>query len=220
METSSDTGRGMTGRLLPLSGAAFVVLAVAAIAGFGGDTPDGNATAAKVSSFYQAHQNRQQFAAFLLAASVPLLVFFGVYLAFTLWPAQAGRRPYWQAVLAGGSVLAAAAFVMSAFVHFALADSADSVSAGTAQGLNVLDADTWIAFNSCLGVMMLGAGGSLIPRIGIYRVLGWLALLFGVALLIPFADFFGLLLSGIWIIVVSVMLFRGPPTPVAAPDVV
>lgn len=215
MEMATEGDRGITARLLPLSGAAFVIGAVAAIVVIGGDTPDGDSSAAKVSSFYQAHQNRQNLAAFVLAASVPLLIFFGVTLALSLWPA-AGRRPVWQVVLAGGSVLAAGAFALSAFVHFAVADSADSVSAATAQGLNALDADTWIAFNSCLGVMMFGAAGSLIPRTGAYRTLGWIALLLGVALLIPFADFFALLISAIWIIVVSIMLFRREPAPLGA----
>jgi hypothetical protein len=206
MDTPSAIGSTPASRIWALSGAAFVVLTVVAIVGLGGDTPDANASAAKVSSFYLAHQNRQNLAAFVLAAAVPLLVVFGISLAFALWPA--GRRPLWPTVLVAGSVLAAGAFSLSAFIHFALADSVDNVTAATAQGLNALDADTWIAFNSCLGVMMLGAAGSIITRAAGLRVLGWIALLLGIALLIPFADFFGLVLTGIWIIVVSVLLFR------------
>jgi hypothetical protein len=214
--STSSTGGGMTGRLLALSGAAFVILAVLAIVILGGDTPDGDASAAKVSSFYQAHQNRQNLAAFVLAAAVPLLVFFGVTLTSAVWPAQAVRRPIWPGVLAAGTVLAASAFALSAFIHFALADGADTVSASTAQGLNVLDADTWIAFNSCLGVMMFGAAGSLIPATDRYRLMGWAALPLGIALLIPFADFFGLLLTAIWLIVASVMLSRRAPALASA----
>jgi hypothetical protein len=60
--------------------------------------------------------------------------------------------------------------------------------------------------------MMLGAGGSLLartrPRTRLYRWLGWAALVLGIALFIPFVDFVALLLSGVWIIVTSVMLFR------------
>jgi hypothetical protein len=220
MEAASAAGRGTTGRLLPLSGAAFVVATVVAIVGLGGDTPDGSSDAAKVASYYQAHENRETVAAFVLAAAVPLLVFFGISLALAVWRGDGGRRPFWPAVLAAGSVLAGASFMLAAFIHFALADAADTVSAGTLQGLNVLDSDNWLAFNACLGVMMLGAAGSLIPRTGTYRVLGWLALLFGIALFIPFADFFALLLTGIWIIVVSVMLYRdGEPLPERGPAV-
>jgi hypothetical protein len=209
MGVPSQTGAGMMGRLLPLSGVVFVVAAVVAIVGVGGDTPDGDSSAAKVSSFYQAHQNRQNIAAFILAASILFLVLFGVVLTRAVW--RAGRRETWPAVLVAGVVLSAGAFAASAFMHFALADGADTLSASTAQGLNVLDADNWLLFNSCLGVMMLGACGSLLPSAGFYRVLGWVALPVGIALFIPFADFFGLLLTGIWILVVSVMLYRRTP---------
>jgi hypothetical protein len=211
MSTSSETGRGTAERLLCLSGAVFVILTVLAIVVLGGDTPSDGASAAKVASFYDAHQHRQVAAAFVLATALPFLVIFGAVLALALWPAESRRRPVWQVVLFGGTVLAAAAFALSAFIHFALADGADKLAAGTLQGLNVLDADNWIAFNSALGVMMLGAAGSLIPRARAHRVLGWIALVVGIALFIPFADFFALLLTGIWMIVVSVMLYRREP---------
>jgi hypothetical protein len=175
----------------------------------GGDTPDGNASAAKVSAFYNAHQNRQNLAAFILAASILFIVLFGVSLTSAVW--RAGRRPIWPAVLLAGSVLTAAGFGAAAYIHFTLADSADNVTASVSQGLNSLDADNWILFNSCIGVMMLGAAGSLIPSAGAYRWLGWVALPVGIAAFIPFADFFALVLAGIWIIIVSVMLFRRAP---------
>lgn len=56
--------------------------------------------------------------------------------------------------------------------------------------------------------MMLGAAGSLLGTARGYRWLGWAALVLGIALFIPFADFFALLLTLIWIIVTSVMAFR------------
>ena len=59
--------------------------------------------------------------------------------------------------------------------------------------------------------MMFGAAGSLIPATDRYRIMGWIALPLGIALLIPFADFFALLLTAIWIIVASVMLYRRAP---------
>jgi hypothetical protein len=195
-------------RFLPLSGVVFVVLAVLAIVAVGGDTPGSDASGAKVLAFYDEHTVRQGIAAFMLAASVPFLVFFGVSLATALSPSDAAPRPVWGRVLVGGSVLAAAAFSVSAMVHFALADGGDQkVSASALQALNVVDGNTWIALNSGLGVMMLGAAGSLLPRAGAYRWLGWTALVLGIALFIPFADFFALLLTAIWIIVTSVKLF-------------
>ena len=116
-------------------------------------------------------------------------------------------------VSCGGRVLTAGAFALSAFIHVALADGAGTVTESTLQGLNVLDGDTWVAFNGALGVMMLGAAGSLIPAAKGYRVLGWIALVAGVALFIPYADFIALLVTALWILVASVMLFRRAPEP-------
>jgi hypothetical protein len=56
--------------------------------------------------------------------------------------------------------------------------------------------------------MTLAAAGSLLPHAGAYRRLGWAALVLGIALFIPFADFVALLLTGVWIVVTSVRLFR------------
>lgn len=204
-------------RLLPLSGIVFVVLAVLAVVPVGGSTPGSDASAAKVLSFYDAHTVRQGIAAFILAASVPFLVAFGASLTLTLWPREGDPRPAWQLVLIGGSVLTGAALLIVALVHFALADGGDNgISGGGLQALNVLDNNFWLPFNSALGVMMLGAAGSLLGTARGYRWLGWTALVLGVALFLPFADFFAMLLTLIWIIVTSVMMFRGKFGPAVA----
>lgn len=70
--------------MLPLSGIVFVVLALLAVVGLGGSTPDSDASGAKVLSFYDAHTARQSIAAFVLAASVPFIVAFAATLATTL----------------------------------------------------------------------------------------------------------------------------------------
>jgi hypothetical protein len=101
------------------------------------------------------------------------------------------------------------AFAVGALLHFALADAAShGFSASVFQTLNVLDSDTWVVVNSGLGLMMLAAAGSLLPRTRAHRRLGWAALVLGVALFIPFAEFFALLLTGLWIIATSMLLFR------------
>jgi hypothetical protein len=199
-----------TRRALPLSGVVFVVLAVLGVVVLGGDTPSNDASAAEVLSFYDAHNVRQGVAAFVLAASVPFLVFFGVSIATAAWPEGGDGRPVWQYVLIGGSGLAGAVLLGAAWVHFALADGGDNkLSPEALQALNVLDADSWVAFNGAFGVMLLGAAGCLIPRVGRHRWLAWAALVLGILLFIPFADFAALILTLLWMIVVSIMLFRG-----------
>ena len=199
-----------TRRVLPLSGVAFVVLALVAVIGLGGETPSNDASPAEILSFYDAHTVRQGIAAFVFALSVPFLVFFGVSLASSLWTESADRQPVWQCVCIGGSVLAGAGLLIAAWVHFSLADGADNkVAAEALQGLNTLDSNAWMAWNAGFGVMLLGAAGCMIARTRAHQWMGWAALILGIALFIPFADFFALILTLLWIIVASVMLFRG-----------
>ena len=213
MGISRETGTLQ--RWLPLSGLAFVVIVVVTFAAVAGDTPESEASAAKVASFYDAHEGSAWASAFLLAAAAPFLVVFGVNLALSLWPEGPGRRPVWPTVLLLGSALGAMSFLVGAHGVLAVADGVDHLTPETLQGINIIDSDSWIVFNSALGVMMLGAAGSLIPRGS--RALGWSALVLGIALFIPFADFVALLLTGIWIIVTSILQFRGSASLVAAP---
>jgi hypothetical protein len=205
-----------TRKLLPLSGTISVLLIALAFV-IGGSTPDPDASAAKVLSFYSAHDAREIAVALVLAASVPFLVFFAVALATALWPREPAVRPVWELVLVGGSVLAGGAILIAAAVHFALADSADHLAASV---LNVVDGDGWVAWNAGIGVMMFGAAGSLLSRAGSRR-LAWTALPLGILLFIPFADFFALLASGLWIVATSVVFTRRASAPAytAAPGV-
>lgn len=204
-----EPGSGSLRRLLPLSGAAFVVLVVVAFAGLNGNTPGAGSSAAEVNAFYDAHQNAEFAASLIIAVAAALLVVFGVALALALWPADNARRPFWQLFLGAGSAVAGATWLVAALIHFALTDAANQsmMSGGALQALNVLDSDTWIAFNSGLGVLMIGAAGALLARRS-NPVLGWIALVAGVALFVPFANFAGLIVSGLWIIATSIQLFR------------
>jgi hypothetical protein len=200
-------------RLVPLSGIVFVVLAVVAVIGLSGSTPGTDDSAAKVASFYDGHSTRQAIAAIVLAASVPFLALFGVYLASS-FRSVAGREvsaqgTVWDRLLVVGTALASAMILVTALVHFALADAANEGVAGDGiRALNTLDNDFWVAWNSGLGVMMLGAGATALTRVLVPRWLGWLAVLLGVLLFIPFADFFALLATLLWMIVVSILLSR------------
>ena len=209
-------------RLLPLSGIVFVVVVILGVVVLGGDTPGSNDPGGKVLAYYDAHQVREAVGSFVLAASVFFLVCFAVAVATALWPTDAARRPVWEIVLIAGSVLCGAALLVAAAVHFALTDGAtNDASTSALQAVNLIDGNMWVAFNAGFGVMMLGAAGSLIPSFGAYRWLGWVALVVGVALFIPYADFIGLVLALVWILVMSVMLFRArlgvaPRTPATA----
>jgi hypothetical protein len=126
----------------------------------------------------------------------------------------------WRWVVVGGTILTGAAALAASTVHFALVDGADNdVSRDALQALNVLDNDFWVGFVSGLGVMMLGAAGCFLAGLLPHRWLGWAALVLGIVLFIPFADFFALLLTLLWILVASIVLFIAarPAEEAAAP---
>jgi hypothetical protein len=196
-------------RLMPLPGIAFVALAMLSFV-LGDSTPDNTAPAATVASFYHAHQARQTGAAFALVVAALFLVLFTVALVSALWPAGDGQRPVWEILLCTGGALTGAAILVGATVHFALADGATHVSGAALQALNLVDGDIWVAFTPALGVMMLGAAGTVLTRATGRRWLGWCALVLGIALFVPFANFFAMLATALWIVVASLALVRQP----------
>jgi hypothetical protein len=201
-------------RLLPLSGVAFVVIGVAAILIGGVDSPSSDASTSEVLDFYDDNEVANFIAVFVLAAATPFLVFFGGVLA-SASAEVGGGRAVWERVVLGGAAVQATILLMMATLHFALVDGAnqDDVSAEATQALNVIDGNTWVAFNAGFGIFMLGAAGCLLGRA--QRLLPawmvWAALVLGIALFIPFADFFALLLTLVWIIVASILIFRAEP---------
>ena len=193
-------------RLLPLSGIAFVALIVLSIA-LGGGTPDPAAPAQEVASFYEEELIRQRLAAFVLAASMPFLLFFASSLAGFRWPGDPDARVAWRQVFLGGSVIAAATIAIGVLTRLALANGADGGAAPEGlQALNVVDSHVVYALVASFGVMMLGAAGWLLGRERIYGWLGWVALALGVALFLPFLGVLALLLSAVWIVIASVAL--------------
>jgi hypothetical protein len=97
-----------TQKLLPLS-EIITILIVTLAAVIGGSTPDPDASAARVMSFYSTHDAREIASALALATSVPFLVFFAVALATALWPGETSLRAVWELVLLAGGVLAGGA---------------------------------------------------------------------------------------------------------------
>ena len=205
-----------TKRLVPLSGIAFVTLIVLSLA-VGGGTPASGASADEVASFYGDDLARQFVSTFVLAALAPPVVLFGVGLASSMSPGT-GWSIAWRHVVLAGATLVAGTVLLSAFVHMAIVDGGDQGISPTAlQALNALDGNTWIAFTSGLGVLLLGSAGAMLSA-GSRRVLGWSALVLGVALFLPFVDFIAMLASALWIVVVSVAIARGRETDEAAVD--
>jgi hypothetical protein len=121
-------------------------------------------------------------------------------------------------VVRAGAILVAGALLLGAGIHIAVLDGGDNdVSEPALQALNDLDRNTWIAMTSAVGVLLLGAAGAMLSS-GTQRVLGWSALVLGVALFLPFVDLIAIIPSALWIVVASVVIARGREPEEAAVD--
>lgn len=201
--------------LAPLTGALFVVLVVVGFVALGGDTPDGDASASKVVSFYKDDETKQIIAAVLVAFSVIPLLAFAATLRERFLAVVTGRSALPAFVMGAGAVTAAG-FVAAAGIHFALADYAGDIAPSASQALNALDADFFLAFTTGVAALVLGAS-LLTLRTRLLPVwLGWVGIVVFVAFFTP-VGFFAFMLSGIWIIVVSILLYlRDEAAPAAA----
>jgi len=203
-------------RLAPLTGLVFVAIVVVVFA-TGGSTPGDHDTAQQVQAFYGQHHDKHMTLAFIMAISIPFLLFFISILRYELRRAG-GTGQLANAAFAGG-VLAAAGFGILAFVHLALADAGGSdKTIGTTQALNVLDNNDFLPMAAGMGVLVLAAGLSTIRHGGLPKWLGWAGVVIGAASFTP-AGFFAFLLSGIWVVIVSILLTLGRRSAAPAPAV-
>jgi len=203
-------------RLAPLTGLVFVAIVVVVFA-TGGSTPGDHDTAQQVQAFYGQHHDKHMTLAFIMAISIPFLLFFISILRYELRRAG-GTGQLANAAFAGG-VLAAAGFGILAFVHLALADAGGSVKTiGTTQTLNVLDNNDFLPMAAGMGVLVLAGGLSAIRHGGLPKWLGWAGVVIGAASFTP-AGFFAFLLSGIWVVIVSILLTLGRHSAAPAPAV-
>jgi hypothetical protein len=197
-------------KLLPCSGVALVVLIAVSVV-LGGSTPSSSANGVKVASYYDAHQARMVVVSFIFGLAAFAAVLFASWLARSL--RSDDGTAIWDRVLLGGGVMFAGSLGFVGAANFALADSPTKVSGPALQALNLLLNDSWVFWNAALGVFMLGAAGACLTSAASYRWLGRIAIVLGVALFIPFADFFALLASGLWIIAATVALARRGAAP-------
>jgi hypothetical protein len=199
----------------PLTGALFVVLVLVAFIALGGETPEGDASARKVVSFYSDNETKEIIASVVLALSTVPLVYFASLLREKFGAAMPGRSALPGFAFAAG-VVAAGGFLAAAGIHFALADYAEDIRPAAAQAINAIDGDFFLPFST--GVVTLVLASSLAARRSkvLPSWLAWVGIVLFVVAFTP-AGFFAFGLSGIWIIWVSILLYlRGEATPSVA----
>lgn len=193
-------------RWLALCGVVAAVLVPVAIFFVGGgNSPEGDASAAKVLSFYRDHKNGNYAAAAMVGVAAVLLVFFAARLREVLRGSEIGADVLPVAAF-GGAVLASAGLSLAAAVHYALVSAADHRFVTPAHTLNVLDNNMFGAAFLGFAVLFLAAGIATVRQPVLPRWLGWVAIVIGVLSMAGPIAFLGLLLGFVWLLVVGIML--------------
>ena len=194
-------------RLVSLLGALFFVLVVAGYL-VAGDTPDHHALGPEIRDDYD-NETQHQVAAFLVAlGAVPLLFFAGYFRAVLKRLHPSGLVS--ANVALAGAVVAATALAVQALIHAALAEAAQTpeVSDQALQSLNALDIWSFYPLAIGLSTFVLASGVALLRGRRFFApVLAWPAVVLGVLVLVPIIGFIAATLAGMWIAIISVMLF-------------
>jgi hypothetical protein len=198
-------------RFAPLTGVIFVVLLVIGFIPLGGDTPGTDDSAAKITSFYSDHQTKEILAVIAVALAALFLALFAV--AIRDYLRDTGGGEFWPTVAMVGAAISVAGLFVAGGMHIALIDGANlshnrTLSPDAMVALNALDNDNFLAFSVPLGIMMFGAAGSVLKGgAALPKWLAWVGVVIGIVFFTP-VGFIAFALSGIWIIIASVMMYR------------
>jgi hypothetical protein len=200
----------------PLTGVLFVVLVLVAFFALGQSTPGGKDSGLKVVKFYKDNGGREMAASFVLGLSAVPLLYFSAMLRERGRVALQGRSALPNFAF-GAGVVTAGGFLTAGALHFALSDFGDNIRPVAAQALNAIDNDFFLPF--AVGLVTLVLATSLMAiRAGLLpKWLGWVGIAIFVIGFTP-AGFIAFGLSGIWVIVVSILFYvRGEAGGVAPP---
>ena len=188
--------------LVPLTGAAFIVLGLLSFA-IGGEPTSADKPASEIVSFYADNKDSVQLGAILATLAALLLIFFGAYLRKVLHEAGAGE--VLSLVAFAGTLVVAVGFAIDGTILFALAESAEDVDPAAAQALQALWDNDFLPL--ILGVMaFLWATGLAIVRTGVLPAwLGWTMIALAVIGATP-VGFLAAIGAAIVVLALSIML--------------
>jgi hypothetical protein len=193
-------------RWLALCGVgAGVLFAVGTV--LGGPSPQDDASAAKVVSYFHDHLTVTRVSSLILAIGGVLVVLFAARLRELLQSGEAGGDVLSVAAF-GGAVILAGGALLDAVVGFALARAGEHRFAAPAQTLNVLFNNDFFVVTGGIAVLLLATGISTVRRPLLPRWLGWAAIVIAILSLAGPIGFLGAVLAIVWLLVVSAVIFR------------
>lgn len=190
--------------LVPLTGAAFVVLLIVGFV-LGGEPPDVTEDSAReIVDFYADNKDAKMVGAALAAIAGTLFVFFGGYLRQVLLEAE-GPGGILSSVAFAGMIIFAAGIAIDSTITFGLAETADDIDPAAVQALGALYNYDFVVFAMGLQIFLLATGLSVLRHGALPKWIGGIAIVLAVIAVTPLG-FFAFLGSGLLILLISVML--------------
>ena len=189
----------------PLTGVLFVVLTVASFL-IGGEPPDTDDSVREVVEFYSDNDSRNMIASVVASLGAVSLVFFAASLRRALRQGEDGAGLL-SVVAFGGGVVAATGIATDAAIRFALADVADDIDPVAVQALHAFWSDFFFPMVVGMGLLLLATSLAALRTRVIPVWLAWVGIAIFVVFFTP-AGFVAFLLSALWVLIVSVLLYR------------
>ena len=201
-------------RLAPLTGVLFVILIVVAVV-IGGETPSiEDDSPEKIAQFWRDNDDEQGLSSAVGAWATFAFVWFAASVRSVLRAAEPGVGRL-SALSFGGALIGAVGFLALLSIDFAAAESSDDVSADVLVTLTALDNNFFFAVAVGFGLFFTSTGLLALRARLLPAWAAWLTMIIGVACITPIG-FFALLAGLIWIVVMSIVLYRrGSPAPAA-----
>jgi hypothetical protein len=192
-----------TGWVAPLTGIAFVVLAI--VGGIiGGEPPDADSPVREIISHYTDNKTSIEVGAFVGVAAAVLLVCFGAYLR-SVFSAAEGPGGMLSPLPLVGTAVVAVGLAIDTTIGIALVEAVDDIEPAAVQALQALWDNDFVPFALGTLVFLVSTGLSIVRYGVLPKWLGWVALVLTVIGFTPlgFIAFIG---AGLWIAIVSVLL--------------
>jgi hypothetical protein len=198
---------------MALMGPLYLVLLVVVLA-LAGDTPSEESTGQSVIDKLGDNGDEILWAAFTTGPMVAALLIFVSWLR-TRFDREVGAP---RKLMQYGAVIYAVALLLNAVVSLAEAGAAEDKRAEAAETLNRFAGTLWLPVVIGAGVLLIGAGLSVLRSGVLPRWLGWVGLVVGVLSLLGPGGFLGFWVAPLWIAVAGGLLYFRPAA--AAADVV
>lgn len=201
-------------RLAPLTGVLFAVIVLIAALSDSGETPKPSASAAKVMSYYTNHRSEVETGGILFALAFLVLVLFAgalrSYLRRTAVAEGLG------ALVLGGAILMAAGALAATGIEYGLAHNLHDFTPEAAKTLNFISTELFLTVLGGGFIFAVCAGLAILRGAALPKWMGWVAIVIGIAALIPPASFPALLALLIWTLITSILMYRRSGTPAEA----